>query len=166
MSLLSPIEARRPLWSGDPNRVKTFRRSNVSTFRQLRRSPAKSFASFTASKSLRFMRLQPYLHNGNLATFLSSITYAPFSSRRRVYPLWSAGATFSSRFGPRSSLRRPRPGRDVQTFGRSDIQTFCHIRHLSRRRASGVLLDPAGRFPKISMGHFSVVSDCVGGCDG
>jgi hypothetical protein len=42
----------------------------------------------------------------------------------------------------------------------------CRITYLSRRRASTVLLEPANCFPKISTGHISVVSNCVGGCDG
>src|SRR6266852_8885160 len=42
----------------------------------------------------------------------------------------------------------------------------CRIRYLSGGCAWNVLLEPAGHSAKLSPGHGSVVSNCVGGCDG
>jgi len=57
---------------------------------------------------------------------------------------------------------------DVQTFRRfrHSAPRGRRIRYLSRGSASSVLLDSARLCAKLYPGHSSVVSDCVGGCDG
>jgi hypothetical protein len=42
----------------------------------------------------------------------------------------------------------------------------CRMCYLPKRSASDVLLEPAGHAAKLFPGHRSVVSNCVGGCDG
>ena len=65
---------------------------------------------------------------------------------------------------------RRRMSRAIHLFHQSPITShqsrFYPNRYLSGRSASNVLLEPAGLPAKLFSGPSSVVSDCVGGCDG
>src|SRR5260370_24655389 len=58
------------------------------------------------------------------------------------------------------------PRADAYDPRSANKKRVCRIRYLSGGSASNVLLEPAGHSAKLSPGPGSVVSNCLGGCDG
>jgi len=114
---------------------------------------ARSFALFCRS-----------LHQVCFTTLLQSSASALFLKTAGVSP---NNSHFGSPRVSRGTRRPPLPPSQPSTFKPSNVQTaLCPTSHLSERRASDVLLARTCLSDKLSSGHHSVRSFCVGGCDG
>ena len=105
-----------------------------------------------------------FLHQECCTTLFQSSASTLFLKTAGVSP---NNSHFGSPRASRGTRRPPLPPSQPSTFKPSNMQTvLCPTSHLSEGRASDVLLERTCLSDKLSSGHHSVRSFCVGGCDG